>query len=127
MAYLYILAGALIGAPARYFVQSHVQEAAGTLFPIGTLVVNASGCLVIGLLAGVSEEYGVLTRDQRMFLFIGVLGSYTTFSSFGLDSVQLLREGQALQAWMNVTASITLGLAAVWAGLLVVQWVSSRG
>ena len=127
MGYLYILAGALIGAPARYFVQSHVQEAADTLFPIGTLVVNASGCLVIGVLAGLSEEYGVLTRDQRMFLFIGVLGSYTTFSSFGLDSVQLLREGQVLQAWMNITASVTLGLAAVWAGLLVVQWVSSRG
>lgn len=127
MGYLYILAGALIGAPARYFVQSQVQEATGALFPIGTLVVNASGCLVIGLLAGISEEYGVLTRDQRMFLFIGVLGSYTTFSSFGLDSVQLLREGQALQAWLNVTASVTLGLAAVWAGLLVVQWVSSRG
>jgi CrcB protein len=127
MAYLYVIVGAVIGAPARYFLQTHLQESSGLLFPVGTLVVNSSGCLVIGVLAGLTEEYGLFTAEQRLLLFVGVLGSYTTFSSFSLDTVQLLRGGQLFEAAINAFGSLAIGLVAVWVGLVAVQWVASRG
>jgi CrcB protein len=125
--YLYIIAGAVIGAPARYFVQVHLQESSGLLFPVGTLVVNVTGCLAIGLLAGVIQEYGVFTPEQRSLLLVGVLGSYTTFSSFGLDTIQLLRGGQVAEAALYTAASIAVGFVAVWIGLITIEWVASRG
>jgi CrcB protein len=125
--YLYIIAGAVVGAPARYFVQTHLQESSGLLFPVGTLVVNLTGCLVIGLLAGAIQEYGLFTPEQRSLLLVGVLGSYTTFSSFSLDAVNLLRDGQVAEAALYTLASVAVGFVAVWLGLLAVEWVAGRG
>lgn len=127
MVYLYIIAGAVIGAPSRYFVQIHLQQSTGMLFPVGTLAVNLTGCLLIGLLAGVIQEYGLFTPEQRSLLLVGVLGSYTTFSSFSLDAIQLLRGGQVAEAGLYTLASVAVGFFAVWIGLISVEWVASRG
>ena len=121
MTYLYIIIGAVGGAPLRYWLQMRVQETSSTLFPIGTIAVNVTGCLVMGLLAALAEEHDVLNRDARLLLMVGFLGSYTTFSSFGLDTFHLLRDGEVGQAIANMFISNAAGLLAVWVGFLIVR------
>ena len=84
--------------------------------PLGTLVVNALGCLVIGLLGGVAESRGLLADSGRLFLLIGVLGGFTTFSSFGMESFELLRTGSWGMALGHVMLQVVAGLTAVWMG-----------
>ncbi len=117
MNYVYIVAGAAVGAPLRYFLGSRVQSALGGGFPWGTLVVNLSGCLVIGLVLGLAEARGSLSREARLLLVTGFLGSYTTFSAFGWETYALLRDNQVLQASGNVALSVFAGLAGVWLGV----------
>ncbi len=87
--------------------------------PLGTLFVNAIGCLLIGLLAGLAEARGILAVETRLFLLVGLLGGFTTFSTFGLESYELLRMGNWPLALGNVGAQVVVGLAAVWCGFLV--------
>ena len=117
MNYVYIVAGAAVGAPLRYFLGSRVQSALGGGFPWGTLAVNLSGCLVIGLVLGLAESRGTLSREARLLLVTGFLGSYTTFSAFGWETYALLRDNQILQASGNVALSVAAGLAGVWLGV----------
>ena len=116
MNYLYIVIGAAAGAPLRYFLGSRIQERAGGAFPWGTLLVNVSGCLLIGLILGIAEARGSLAREARLLLITGFLGSYTTFSAFGWETYSLARADDIARAAANVAASFVLGLAAVWAG-----------
>lgn len=116
MTYAYIIAGAVAGAPLRYFVQGKVQDATSPGFPWGTLVVNLTGCLVIGLLLTLAEERELLSREARLMLVVGFLGSYTTFSTFGWETFALLRDNEILQASGNVLLSTFGGLIGVWAG-----------
>ena len=115
MTYAYIVAGAIVGAPLRYFIGARMQEWAGLGFPWGTLLVNVIGCLLIGLVLGLADERG-MSREARLLLVTGFLGSYTTFSAFGFETFQLLRDGDTGKAIAYVLASNLLGLAAVWAG-----------
>ena len=109
--------GGFIGTVCRYALGGWVTRwKSGAAFPYETLLVNVLGCLVIGLLAALSETRGVLTGTTRAFLFIGVLGGFTTFSSFGYETFQLMRGGQAAGAALNVGLQIVLGIGAVWAG-----------
>ena len=109
--------GGFIGTVCRYALGGWVTRwKSGATFPYETLLVNVLGCLVIGLLAALSETRGVLTGTTRAFLFIGVLGGFTTFSSFGYETFQLMRGGQAAGAALNVGLQIVLGIGAVWAG-----------
>ncbi len=87
--------------------------------PLGTLFVNALGCLLIGMLAGLAEVRGLFALEMRLFLFIGLLGGFTTFSSFGLESIELLRLGNWGMALMNVVVQVLVSLAAVWAGFTI--------
>lgn len=89
--------------------------------PLGTLFVNALGCLLIGLLAGLAESRGFFALEARLFLLIGLLGGFTTFSAFGLESFELLRLGNWPMALGNVAAQIFVGLAAVWGGFLLAK------
>lgn len=89
------------------------------MFPIGTFSVNMLGCFVIGLLAKLSESKGLFQGDTRLFLFVGILGGFTTFSAFGYESFQLLRDGQYLQAFLNATLQVILGLLFVWLGFIL--------
>jgi len=91
----------------------------GSTFPLETLVINVLGCLVIGLLAALSESRGVFSGTTRAFLFIGVLGGFTTFSSFGYETFQLMRDGQASAAVLSTALQVVLGIGAVWGGYTI--------
>jgi CrcB protein len=109
--------GGGFGSILRYGTGGLVHRWAGqALFPWGTLVVNVLGCLLIGFLGSLSEARGVLTGEARLFLFIGILGGFTTFSTFGYETFQLIRDGQISWAAANALSQLGLGLAAVWAG-----------
>ena len=112
-----IAAGGAVGALARYAAGGFVQQAFKTAsFPIGTLAVNLIGCLLIGFGFGLIESRQPFTPEMRAFIFIGFLGSFTTFSTFGLESFNLARDGQWLLAAANIGLSVVVGLAAVLAG-----------
>ena len=111
--------GGAFGSVARYLLATWtMQTVAPQKFPLGTFVVNLAGCLVAGVLAGLAERWpGWLTADLRLLLFVGVLGGFTTFSAFGLETAQLLRRGEWLVASGYVGGRVLLGLAAVLLGL----------
>jgi CrcB protein len=109
--------GGFIGSVLRYLMSGYVQTITKSFeFPYGTIAVNIFGCFVIGMLAQLAEERGAFSSETRGFLFIGILGGFTTFSTFGSETLNLLRDGEQLFAAVNVAAHIVLGLGAVWAG-----------
>lgn len=113
--------GGFIGSVARYQLGGWIMQlAAPSRLPYGTFAVNIVGCLIIGLLAGVAERYAVFSAGTRLFLFTGLMGGFTTFSTFGLDSVQLLRRGDLWFAAAYAGASVVLGIAAVGLGFKLV-------
>jgi CrcB protein len=107
--------GGFIGAILRYLVSSWVQQSFSQgNFPIGTLAVNLIGCLIIGLLGGLNETRMIFSPHARMLIFLGILGSFTTFSSFGYETMALVRESQFLLAAGNIALQLFLGLLAFW-------------
>jgi CrcB protein len=117
---LWVGCGGFLGSAARYLLGGVLNRLAPqALFPYETLVINVSGCLAIGLLSGLAEDRGVFSPETRAFLLIGVIGGFTTFSTFGHETFQLLREYQWIPGAMNVILQLVLGLAAVWAGHVV--------
>ena len=117
MIILFVGVGGFIGAILRYLVTNWVQDTLHTLsLPYGTLTVNMVGCLLIGLLAGLTESRNLLGPETRALILVGVLGGFTTFSTFGYETIQLLRDGESLAAFSNVGLQLCLGLVAVWIG-----------
>jgi CrcB protein len=109
--------GGFFGSILRYLASGYVQQASRSIdFPYGTLVVNVLGCFIIGFLAQLAEDRGVFTNQSRLFVLVGFLGGFTTFSAFGNETLNLVREGQAMNALTNVGANVFLGLLAVWLG-----------
>lgn len=90
-----------------------------TTFPYGTLLVNLLGCLLIGVVAGYAESRQLFGPEVRMFVLIGVLGGFTTFSTFGYETFAMLRDNDLLRAAANVGAHVILGLALVWLGYAI--------
>lgn len=90
-------------------------------FPFSTFAVNVAGCLVAGVLAGMVEKYELFSPEARLFLFTGLLGGFTTFSAFGLETMYLLRRGEPWVAAAYVGASVLLGIVAVWLGIKIVH------
>ncbi len=115
MKFVYVILGAAIGASARYVLSGWISSATTGDFPWGTLAVNLLGCLIIGVAWGVGE-HGDWSIGLRTFLFVGILGSFTTFSSFGLETLSLIRGGGWVYALAYVSASNIVGLCLVWAG-----------
>ncbi len=119
---LLVAGGGAAGSVLRYLVSGVAQRmlvpGAGTLatFPAGTLVVNVTGSLLIGLLAGLAESRAVFGPEVRLLLVTGFLGGYTTFSAFSLETLLLLRAGQTATAFAAVGLQVLLGVAAAWAG-----------
>jgi len=106
----------------RYELGGVVQRGTGAFFPWGTLFVNASGCLAIGFLATLLEERSLLGPTWRLFLLVGVLGGYTTFSSFGLETWRLVESGDWLRAAGNAGGSVAIGLVAVAGGVAIARF-----
>lgn len=116
---LWIGAGGFLGSVLRYLLGGLVQSAvAGSTFPYGTLVVNITGCYAIGFVSQLIDAQGALGPGARAFLVVGVLGGYTTFSAFGNETVNLIRDSQRLTAGLNIGGHLVLALCAVWLGRL---------
>ena len=116
--------GGFIGSVLRYLVSGWAQEVSKSLdFPYGTLAVNLIGCFVIGFLGQLAEARGIFTSETRLMVFIGLLGGFTTFSSFGNDTFNLARSGQMFNALTNVAVNVIFGLLLVWLGRTVAYLV----
>jgi CrcB protein len=120
-AWLWLAAGGAAGTLLRYAVSGWIMRATGGTFPWGTLAINAAGCLGIGVLAGLLDRGGLLSTVLRMSLMVGVLGGFTTFSSFGLETFRLLADAQWGAAAAYVLLSNASALASVWLGHRVIS------
>ncbi len=118
IAYLWIGVGSALGGMARYWLSGLVATRLGETFPWGTIVVNATGSFIIGFFATISGPDGRLLVPSltRQFVMLGLCGGYTTFSSFSLQTLSLIRDGEWLQAGVNIALSVVLCLLAVTAG-----------
>lgn len=119
MTYLAISIGAVLGANLRYVLGGWIADRSGAVFPWATLVINASGSLVIGLVLTLVTERVVAPSWVRPMIAIGFLGSYTTFSTFSWETLALARDGAWLAAGANIALSIAACLVGVYAGTLV--------
>jgi fluoride exporter len=126
LSYLLIGIGGAIGSVVRFWVSGLIATRFGQTFPLGTLVVNVTGSFVIGLFAALSEPEGrwLINPSLRQFFMIGICGGYTTFSSFSLQTLTLVQEGEWFRAVMNSIASFALCLFAVWLGYLVITLIN---
>jgi CrcB protein len=118
-----VAVGGLVGSVSRYWIGGWVQRASDADFPWGTLAVNLLGCFVLGLVMTLSLERGVLGPNLRICLSIGFCGGFTTMSTFGYETVALLRDGSVGLALGNLGITVLLGLFAVWIGTLMARIV----
>jgi CrcB protein len=116
--YLWIAFGSALGGVARFWCSGILARLFGEAFPWGTLFVNVSGSLLIGIVAALADPNGKLFLGEtaRVALMAGFLGGYTTFSAFSLQTLTLMQDGQWGPAFANIALSILICLAAVWAG-----------
>jgi len=114
MIWLWVALGGGLGAMARYGLSGWLlHHSAQQKFPWPTFVVNVSGCLIAGLLFALAAKHDILSPNLRLFLFTGVLGGFTTFSAFGLETMHLLKRGKMMTAAAYVLASVLGGIAAI--------------
>lgn len=119
---VFVLAGGAAGTGFRYFLSSLIySKVRQPTFPYANLIINVSGSFLIGLLAELFEARLLVSPTTRIALLTGVLGGYTTFSSFAFETFSLVRDGQMGLAALNVSASMVLGLGAVWLGIRLAQ------
>jgi CrcB protein len=116
--------GGFIGSALRYLVGGWVQQLSQSIaFPYGTLTVNLIGCFVIGLLSELAESHGLFSPEARAVVLIGLLGGFTTFSTFSNETYNLARGGQTLTSFMYLGAHILFGLGFAWFGHIVAQLI----
>lgn len=109
--------GGFLGAVFRYLISVFTQsQFPGSNFPYGTLAANLMGCLLIGFLAGLFELKSYGNPEFRLFIFVGILGGFTTFSTFSHETFLLWENGKLLMSLLNVSVQVIFGLALVWAG-----------
>jgi CrcB protein len=116
--YLWVMLGGALGTGARFWASGFVAQRAGEFFPLGTLAVNIVGSFFIGFIATATDPLGRMAAPPlfRQFFMIGVIGGFTTFSSFSWQTLELAQEGDWLRAGLNVVLSVFCCLVAVWAG-----------
>jgi CrcB protein len=118
-------AGGALGAVGRYGLSLWIGRRLGEGFPYGTLIVNVLGCLALGALLSYVESAQGFSPRLRLFLATGVLGAFTTFSTFGYETVALARDGHWSSALTNVALNVVVGLAAVVAGIAAMNRLSA--
>ena len=131
MTYFWVAIGGALGTTGRYWLSGVIARTIGETFPWGTLVINITGSFIIGFFATMTGPDGrvFVGSTARQFVMIGICGGYTTFSSFSLQTLNLMNDGEWLYAGANITGSVILCLAAVWAGyalavsLNAMKWV----
>jgi CrcB protein len=112
--------GSFIGGISRYLLSQVIQLKVASAFPYGTLIVNIIGCFLIGIVYGLFERSGI-TNEWRLILATGLIGGFTTFSAFSLESLKLIRDGQAGSALIYILCSVVIGLAATYGGVMAVS------
>ena len=129
LAYFWIALGGALGSVGRFWCNGLVSEKSGATFPWGTLIVNVVGSFIIGVIGAVASPEGRLNPQSRafatQFFMIGICGGYTTFSSFSLQTLNLLREREWLCAGGNVLLSVVLCMIAVWLGWVLGSTLNS--
>lgn len=121
MSYLLVFVGGGLGATLRHAINLLCARAFGTGFPYGTFIINITGSLVMGLIAGYLAFKGEATQAWRLFIMTGILGGYTTFSAFSLDAALLYERGEMGMALAYVLGSVLLAIAGLFAGLAVMR------
>ncbi len=112
-------AGGFTGAVLRFLISSWAQARAGFMaYPVGTLTVNMLGCLLIGFLSALVENRSLFSPETRSFVLIGLLGAFTTFSTFGNETLSLIRDSRVELALLNAGGQVVLGVGLVWIGRL---------
>jgi fluoride exporter len=120
---LWVALGGAIGSAVRYLLDGAVYRVFPATFPYGTFVVNVTGCLMFGLLIGVAENRLAVGTLARSFVLIGILGGFTTFSSFTFETLQLARAGDWWPAIVNAVGQVVIGLLAMWGGIVLTRVV----
>lgn len=118
---LIIGSGGFIGSVARYLVSQLNLTVSFHSIPVGTLLVNITGCLVIGFLTGIAEKSLILTPEWRLFLMVGLCGGFTTFSAFANENLMLIHNGQMMAVLLYTGLSIFLGFVAVYLGYILTK------
>ena len=114
---IFVALGGALGSAARYLLSGWVlHHSMSWRFPLATFTVNVIGCLIAGVLGGFVIKHGFFSADVRIFLFTGILGGFTTFSAFGLETYYLLRRGELLVAGCNIILSVVIGLIVLFLG-----------
>ena len=113
--------GSFIGGVSRYLIGRFVQQHVWTAFPFGTLVVNLSGCFLIGLFYGLSDRGSLTGVEWKMFLTVGFCGGFTTFSTFSYESYNLIRDEQYLFLSLYIGISVIIGIMATFAGIILIR------
>ncbi len=120
---LIIGAGGFVGAVARFYLSGLAHRVIQTTFPVGTLLVNAAGCFAIGCLMYFADDRAALGPQWRMFLGVGLLGALTTFSTFGYETLELLRDRQLMAVAGNIVLNVVVGISAVFLGRALMRSV----
>lgn len=116
---LFIAFGGMVGSVSRYLVQQLIVRNYTTLFPLGTFLVNIIGSLIIGILLGLAAKHNWLNQELRLLLVVGFCGSFTTFSTFAFEGLELLKDGQYIVLFSYIALSLVLGILAVWLGFIL--------
>lgn len=120
-------AGGFLGSALRFGLGTLVQRLVGGSFPLGILVVNVVGCALIGGLSAFAESRGGITDGLRLFGVVGLLGGFTTYSTFANDGVAMLRDGSFAQAFASVGLHVFVGFGAVWLGYRLMHQLTGPG
>ncbi len=125
--YIWVAVGGALGTTGRYFISGVAARLIGETFPWGTLIVNVTGSFIIGFFAALTGPDGrvYVGSTARQFVMTGICGGYTTFSSFSLQTLNLVNDGEWVRAGANVGLSVALCLIAVWAGFLFASMINS--
>ena len=118
--------GGFIGSNLRYFAGKLVQSISGNEFPWGTFIINITGSTLLGFIFFISLSGNKISENTRLFLGTGLLGAFTTFSTFSLETVQLFKKGLGLQAGLNIVLNLGVGLLGVLGGMALAKLILSR-
>ncbi|GAC1329073.1 MAG: fluoride efflux transporter CrcB [Beijerinckiaceae bacterium] len=126
MLYVWVMIGSALGGGARYWCSGFAARHFGETFPWGTLIVNVFGSFIIGFFATLTSPDGrfLVGTEARVFVMVGLCGGYTTFSSFSLQTLNLLRDGEVVRAGGNIGLSVILCLLAVWLGHIAAESIN---
>ena len=125
MQFLWIGLGGFLGANARYMITLWAAGRWGTSFPYGTLIANVAGCFLIGFFITLATEWLNIPTEVRLFVAVGFLGGFTTFSSFGFETVSLVEQSRWWAAALNLFANVVLGLTGVIIGIYLARWLQT--